>query len=90
MKIDYDEAKRRKTILERGLDFADAGKVFETTVLEYEDDRRDYGERRFISYGSLRNRAVILIWTWRGPSRRIISMRHVHDRELEARRKSVD
>jgi uncharacterized protein len=29
MEVDFDGAKRDKTLAERGLDFADAGKVFD-------------------------------------------------------------
>lgn len=47
MEITYDPAKRRKTLVERGLDFEDAVHVFAGTTIALEDDRRDYGETRF-------------------------------------------
>jgi hypothetical protein len=48
-------AKREWTLRERGLDFANAGALFEGPVFSFEDKRRDYGEVRWISYG-LRSR----------------------------------
>jgi uncharacterized protein len=88
--IEFDETKRRKTLEERGLDFFDCSRLFAGDYLEYEDDRVDYGEKRYIALGSLNGRAVAVVWTPRGEIRRIISMRHVHDDELEARKRTLD
>ena len=56
VRVTFDQAKREKTLMERGLDFADAMTVFEGTTIEVEDTRRDYGERRIVSYGLLAGR----------------------------------
>lgn len=45
----WDAAKRRRTLAERGLDFADAELVFAGLRVTVADDRRDYGEPRFIT-----------------------------------------
>jgi uncharacterized DUF497 family protein len=45
----WDEAKRQATLRERGLDFADADRVFDGRAVTLPDDRRDYGEERFIT-----------------------------------------
>ena len=58
-----------------------AGDVFEGATLTIEDDRSDYGETRFITVGYLDARMVVLVWTPRNASRRIISMRKANDRE---------
>ncbi|WP_198401106.1 BrnT family toxin [Thiomicrospira microaerophila] len=42
--LEYDKTKRLKTLNERGLDFADAEKVFEGVYYTLEDTRQDYGE----------------------------------------------
>ena len=39
MNLSYDQAKRDKTLAERGLDFADMSKVFEGKHFTLEDDR---------------------------------------------------
>jgi len=83
MKITYDPGKRERTLTERGLDFMAASHVFEGPTLTLEDDRFDYGERRFQSYGVLNGRVVMLVWTPRGKARHVISMRYCHEREAQ-------
>jgi uncharacterized DUF497 family protein len=81
MEISYDPAKREKVLAERGLDFEDAVQVFVGTTFTLEDDRRDYGETRYQSFGLLNERLVALVWTPRGEARHIISMRKANERE---------
>lgn len=81
MKITFDPAKRDWTLRERGLDFADAAKVFSGLTLDHPDERYDYGEMRIITAGQLEDRMVIVVWTPRGDARHIISMRKANDRE---------
>lgn len=81
MKLVFDPNKRLMTLAERGLDMARAGEIFEADHLTVRDDRRDYGEERFISVGFLDVRTVLLVWTQRGDELRIISMRKANDRE---------
>lgn len=81
MKIEFDETKRGKTLLERGLDFAHATAVFEGMHFTAQDTRAGYQEDRFITVGWLDVRLVVLVWTPRGEVRRIISMRKANDRE---------
>jgi hypothetical protein len=81
MDISYDENKRQRTLDERGLDFADAILVFDDVHFDVPDERMDYGEPRIATFGTLRGRMVTLVWTPRGATRRIISMRYANDRE---------
>lgn len=81
MRVEFDQAKRAVTLAERGLDFADAINVFEGRSITFEDERRAYGESRFITIGELGERMVVIVWTPRGHARRIISMRRANDRE---------
>ncbi len=89
MNITCDPAKRDRTILERGLDFLDAATVFAGKTLTLEDDRFDYGETRFQTYGILNERVVMIVWTPRDDARHVISMRHCHDREARKVRESL-
>lgn len=82
MQIEFDAVKRDKTLIERGLDFADAGEVFAGVAATREDTRQGYGEPRLITIGKLGDRAVVLVWTPRGAARRIISMRYAHESEI--------
>jgi uncharacterized DUF497 family protein len=86
MEITYHPAKRDATLEERGLDFADAAKVFAGRKATIRDDRRDYGEDRFQTYGTLDGRVVMVVWTPRPPARHVISMRYCHEDEAEKAR----
>ena len=81
MQITFHAEKREITLRERGLDFADAEKVFSGLVLEVQDDRRDYGETRYQTIGMLNDDVVMLVWTPRGNARHIISMRKCNAKE---------
>lgn len=91
MQITYDPAKREATLRARGLDMAEAGAIFDGPILTVTDDRADYREIRqitigflaggFLPQGSMAGRMVVLVWTARGNTRRIISMRKANDRE---------
>ena len=79
--ITFDPAKRAATLQQRGLDFADAATVFIGREATLDDERFDYGETRRITAGFLNDRMVIVVWTPRGTTRHIISMRHAHAKE---------
>ena len=81
MKLEFDQAKRKKTLQERGLDFARAVEVFDGIHFTGKDKRMDYEEDRFITVGWLDDQIVVTVWTPRGEVRRIISMRKANDRE---------
>lgn len=82
MEIEFDPKKREATLKERGLDFRDADKVFSGRTATLADTRVNYGEDRFITAGFLNERLVVVVWTERGASRRIISMRYAHAKEI--------
>jgi uncharacterized DUF497 family protein len=83
VEIEYDAVKREWTLLERGLDFAKAGRVFNSFHLTFDDAREDYGEERFLTYGLLDQAIVACVWTVRGDRRRIISLRKAEKDERE-------
>ena len=81
MEVDYDGAKRTHTLDERGLDFSDAYKIFDGAEVTLLDDRFDYPEQRFQTYGNLDSRLVMIAWTPIEGGIRVISMRRCNDRE---------
>jgi uncharacterized DUF497 family protein len=83
MRITCDPAKRRQTLQERGLDMRRAGEIFAGRHFTRADERHDYGEPRFVTVGWLDGRMVAFVWTPRRSARRIISMRHCHEREAK-------
>lgn len=78
---EWDEDKNAVNLAKRGLDFSDAEIVFEGHTVTFEDSRFDYGEPRFISFGLLSGRLVVIAHTPRGENTRIISMRKGNSRE---------
>ena len=89
MKVTFDPAKREITLTIRGLDFEDAKKVFAGRHLVIES-KEAQGESRFVTPGYLNDRFVIIVWTPRDGTRRIISMRHGHAKEERLYRDSVE
>jgi hypothetical protein len=78
-----ETAKRKRNLAKHGLDLADAGAVLEGRCLERIDDRRDFGEERWISIGMLGGQIVVCIWVERGEAARIISLRKADKDEQE-------
>jgi uncharacterized DUF497 family protein len=81
MEIGYDPAKRALILATRGLDLEDAVHVFAGLTFDIVDDRRNYGEIRWLTFGLLRGRLVAVVWTQRGERRHIITMWKANDRE---------
>ncbi len=81
MRITFDPAKREETLKNRKLDFKHANKIFTGLHYSFVDDREDYGEVRQITVGYMDTRMVVIVWTQRGNTRRIISMRKANAKE---------
>ena len=64
--------------------------LFDGPTIEVDDQRRDYGERRIIAYGSVTGRVLVCVYTLRGtaddPIRWIISLRKANKGESHAYR----
>ena len=61
------------------VDFADAALIFANPVIEAEDTRTDYGEVHIRALGHVDNDYYVVVYTWRGDNRRIISAWKVGD-----------
>jgi len=59
--------------------------VFAGRTSTIQDVRKEYGEDRYITMGDLDDRLVVLVWTPRAGTRRIISMRHAQAEEAANR-----
>ena len=83
MEFEWDNEKNDKNIEKHGLDFADVALVFDYPVLEYEDSRKDYGEKRFFGIGILRGIEISIVYTRRRKKIRIISARRARKDERQ-------
>ena len=63
MKLIWDKQKNSANVEKHCLDFADARKVFESPMLVKLDDRKDYGEDRWIGMGLMDMRLVVIVFT---------------------------
>ena len=79
MMFEWDEEKRRHNIEKHGVDFLDAILIFENPVIEAEDSRREYEETRIQALGHVDREYFLVVYTWRGSRRRIISAWKVDD-----------
>ncbi len=75
MRLDWDEAKRKDNIIKHGVDFADLRPLFEGLTVSVFDDRFDYGEERFITFGALNGVVLAVVHTEIKNAIRIISAR---------------
>lgn len=78
---DRDEAKRQRTLQDRGVDFADVARFDMATAVIDPDLRRDYGELRLLALGMIDGRLHVLCFTPRGGARRVISPRRANARK---------
>ncbi|GBU21221.1 hypothetical protein R80B4_01110 [Fibrobacteres bacterium R8-0-B4] len=82
--FEYDEEKDRRNIEERGLSFQLAEFIFaDPDMVSETDDKRDYGEPRYLAYGLVDGKRLRLCWTPRGGRIRVISLHKIHRKEWE-------
>jgi uncharacterized DUF497 family protein len=62
---------------------ARANEIFEASYMDQIDYRKNYGEVRVFSFVYLDNTPVVVVWTYRGIKRRIISLRRANEREIK-------
>jgi uncharacterized DUF497 family protein len=75
MLFEWDEAKSRRNLNERGFGFEYAARIFLGPTLERPDNRREYGEVRIQAIGRVAGDILFVVYTDRGDARHIISAR---------------
>ncbi|GJD59718.1 BrnT family toxin [Methylobacterium dankookense] len=86
MDFEWDDAKDETTRADRGFGFADAAGIFLGRTVEWQDERRDYGEVRMVSVGEFDGDFFTIVYTDRtdaegAPVRRLISARLANRKE---------
>ena len=84
MKFEWDENKNQLNIQHREIDFFDACKMFDYPTLRRIDNRKDYGEIRYVALGQLDKAIISMVYTMRTEVIRIISVRRANRRECKA------
>jgi uncharacterized DUF497 family protein len=84
IELEWDEAKRQKTLKERNLDFKLARYILADPNLVLRiDNRQDYRETRYIAYGMVHDRVFKICYVMRGTVYRIISLHKIHKNKQE-------
>tara|TARA_R110000850_G_scaffold69385_2_gene154114 strand:+ start:1408 stop:1683 length:276 start_codon:yes stop_codon:yes gene_type:complete len=73
VEFEWDETKRAEIYKKHGVDLLEAALIFENDVLEKEDTRRDYGEKRMIALGIADGEVYIVVYTMRDNVHRLIT-----------------
>jgi uncharacterized protein len=85
MDFKWDPAKRASNLSKHGIDFAAAVRVFDDPLMITELDPRNYGgEFRYRAIGCVGEQVLLVCFTMRGESCRIISARRASRRERKA------
>lgn len=86
MQFEWDPRKSERNFISRGFDFEHATLVFFGTRVTYLDERRDYGESRWVTTGFADDTLLTVVFTYRvdetgSPLCRIISARRSNRKE---------
>lgn len=76
VRLEWDEKKRRANLAKHGIDFLEAGEMFQGPMLVATDNREDYEEDRLIGVGLSKDRVLVVVFTEPQPNIiRVISLR---------------
>lgn len=82
METEWDPVKAAANVAKHGVRFEYAARVFlDPHRRDTVDDRRDYGEERWVALGSIEGRVYVVTYTMRGRRVRLISARKANPRE---------
>jgi uncharacterized DUF497 family protein len=77
--FDWDENKREQNLQDHGIDFQDARQVTDGPTFVRRSDRK--GEIRYMVFGFLDDKEIVVICTFRGEICRLISARRARQDE---------
>lgn len=83
MEISFDPAKNERNVSVRGLSFVLVEQMDWSGALIEEDDRKDYGERRYRALGMIGGRLHAVVFTPRADKVHVISLRKANHREVK-------
>jgi len=82
MRFEWNADKNLLNIKKHGLDFEDAKELFAKPLYRFEDNRFNYGEKRYVGFGYIKDRLMNIVYTETQPNTiRIISFRRANSRE---------
>jgi len=84
MRYEWDPRKAAANLAKHGVSFTAIEDFDWERALVKQDDRRDYGEPRWIALAPIGQRLHVLVFTLRGTAIRVISLRKANRRESDA------
>ena len=84
MAFEWDPVKNQANITKHGVSFETAKRIFDGPIVTWFDERREYGEERFISVGKVARALLVVAHTERHGRIRLISARPASRRERQA------
>ena len=79
--FEWDPEKESLNIRKHVVPLTTASLIWNGALYERPDNHRDYGESRFVAFGTAEGRVLAVVYTPRGEARRIISARRANARE---------
>jgi uncharacterized protein len=84
LQFEWDEAKAKSNLEKHGVSFLTAAAIFLNLRLERIDDRKNYGEERWIALGRVKTEVYRVVYVWRTEALvRIISAQKASKDEQE-------
>ena len=80
--FEWDEQKRQRNLVQHGIDFEDAARIFESEILRLRSDREN--EIRYVALGLLEDIEIAVVYTVRSNVCRLISARRASQDERKA------
>ncbi|MEO5922456.1 MAG: BrnT family toxin [Bryobacteraceae bacterium] len=90
LRFEWSPAKAKLNLRKHGIALEDAITAFSGSYVECADEREEYGEDRVVVLGEVNTRVVVIVYTWRGVTRRIISARKATKQEREVYYSEID
>lgn len=88
--FEWDEAKRLSNVRKHKVDFSTVTQSDWNCALIVEDDRREYGEKRYWAFVLFEARLHVVVFVRRGAVRRLISARKANSREVRFYEAEID
>jgi uncharacterized DUF497 family protein len=87
MDFEWDVRKRAQILADRALDFASAPIFFDGRPAIHQPTPRN-DEDRWKTTVMIEGAFFTIVWTWRGETIRVISMRRAHEQEIRKHREA--
>jgi uncharacterized DUF497 family protein len=90
MQLTFDPVKNDRNIKDRGITFMLMSEMDWANAYIVEDQRNDYGERRFRVLGRINGRLHAAVFTPRVDKIHVISLRKANSREVKIYEKTIE